>query len=434
MLKRIVLRGTVCLRTLAGGDHSQEIRYGRFFGNERVTAVGVIEGWGDQTRFAVGGRHVLALQDTSEIKFATTPDNRRDLGKIKKGNSWGVLLHPLLGLDAESGICLGLIAGRVWTRGPQELRPHSERPLSEKESGRWIATAQAAKPVLAQAAMVTVIGDRESEFYASWALVPEDNFHLLSRVMHDHALLEGGTLRQAVQERTFSDTRVIELRERADRPARQAMLCLRFGEATIKRPVNTLEECLPESVTLRWVEVLEPWAPEGAEPLHWLLLTTHDVDSIAKAWQIVDWYKQRWMIEQFFRVLKTQGFDIEESQLQSAERLEKLVAIAAKAAAIVIQLVQAREGQDHHSAGLVFTAHEIATLQALEKTFKGKTRLQTNPYAKASLAWAAWIIAKLGGWNGYASSKPPGPITFYKGLLYFRACADGWALRDVYMP
>lgn len=137
------------------------------------------------------------------------------------------------------------------------------------------------------------------------------------------------------------------------------------------------------------------------------------------------------MIEQFFRVMKTQGFKIEDSQLQLAARLEKLVAIAAKAAAIVLQLVQDRSGGDPHPASLAVSPQEINTLAALESRFKGKTKLQSNPHPKASLAWAAWIIAKLSDWNGYASSKPPGPITFFNGLKY---CADGWALRDRYMP
>ncbi|TPJ13544.1 IS4 family transposase [Mesorhizobium sp. B2-7-2] len=430
----MVLRETVCLRRLAGGNHSEEIRYGRFLGNEAVTVERVIEGWSDRTGLAVAGRHVLALQDTSEIKFATTPDNRRDLGKIKKGNCWGVLLHPMLALDAERGSCLGLVGGRVWTRSEEELPPHADRPLSEKESRRWIETAEAAKPVLAQASMVTFIADRESDFFVMWARVPDGPFHLQTRVMHDHALLSGTTLRRAVQEVAFCDEQVIELRERADRPARKARLCLRFGEATIKRPANLREADLPKGVTLRWVEVVETAAPEGVAPLHWLLLTTHAVNSPAQAWQIVAWYKQRWVIEQLFRTLKSQGLKIEDSQLQSAPRLEKLVAIAAKAAAIVMQLVQARDGRDDQPASLIFTAPEVDTLAALETRFKGKTRLQTNPHPRYSLAWAAWIIAKLGGWNGYASSKPPGPITFYNGLAYFRACADGWALRDVYMP
>ncbi|MFC3327046.1 IS4 family transposase [Mesorhizobium cantuariense] len=430
----MVLRETVCLRQLSGGNHSEEIRYGRFLGNDAVTVERVIEGWSQPTRVAVDGRHVLALQDTSEIRFPTTQDNRRDLGRIKKGNCWGMLLHPMLALDAERGSCLGLVGGRVWTRGDEELPPHADRSLSEKESCRWVETAQAAKPVLARARMVTFIADRESDFYMMWARVPDGSFHVLTRVMHDRALLSGTTLRRAVQEVAFSDTQVIELRERADRPARRAELCLRFGEATIRRPGNLREADLPKGVTLRWVEVIETAAPADVEPLHWLLLTTHAVATPSQAWQIVDWYKQRWVIEQFFRVMKSQGLKIEDSQLQSAARLEKLVAIAAKAAIIVMQLVQARNGQGDQQASLAFTSNEIDTLSAIETRFKGKTRLQSNPYPKNSLAWAAWIIARLGGWNGYASSRPPGPITFYNGLAYFRACADGWALRDVYMP
>jgi Transposase DDE domain len=429
-----VLLETVCLRQLAGGNHSEEIRFGRFLRNEAVTVERLIEGWSDRTRFAVEGRHVLALQDTSELKFPTTEDNRRDLGKVKKGSCWGLLLHAMLALDAQSGCCLGLVGGQVWTRGTEELSPHNKRPLSEKESRRWVETAEAAKPILALAMMVTFISDREGDFFVVWGRVPEGNFHLLVRVMHDHALTTGSTLRKATQKVPFLDTRVIELRERADRPARQAELCMRYGKATIKRPGNLREADMPDSVELHWVEAIEPSAPTGVEPLHWLILTTHEVTTVNQAWQIVAWYKQRWVIEQFFRVMKTQGLKIEDSQLQLASRLEKLVAIAAKAAVIVMQLVQARNGQDNQPADIVFTQNEIDTLAALEKRFKGKTRLQSNPHPRDSLAWASWIIGKLGGWNGYASSKPPGPITFYNGLAYFRACADGWALREVYMP
>lgn len=430
----MVLRETVCLRRISDGNHSAEIRFGRFLGNPAVTTRRVIESWSEPTARAAAGRHVLALQDTSEIRFATTPDNRRDLGKIKKGNAWGVLLHPMLGIDAESGACLGLIGGQVWTRADDDQPRHPGRPLSEKESRRWIETAQAARPVLATAAMVTFIADRESDFYMMWARTPAEGFHVLSRVMHDHALADGTMLGQAVRDAALRDTRVIALRERADRPARTATLDLRFGQAAIRRPRNLREDAVPDDVTLRWVEVVETAPPAGVEPLRWLLLTTHALAGAADAWQIVAWYQQRWVIEQFFRVMKTQGLKIEESQLQSADRIEKLVAIAAKAAVIVMQLVQARDGRGGQPASLVFSPAETETLAALEKRFKGRTALQRNPHPPASLAWAAWIIARLGGWNGYASSKPPGPITFYHGLAYFRACAEGWALRDEYMP
>ncbi|UWU27572.1 hypothetical protein N2600_19735 [Rhizobium sp. WSM1274] len=117
LLRRIVLRETVCLRQLAEGNHSQEIRFGRFLNNSAVSVEEIIAGWSQETRSAVEGRHVLALQDTSEIKFATTPDSRRELGKIKKGNCFGLLLHPMLALDADTGSCLGLVGGGGSGRG-----------------------------------------------------------------------------------------------------------------------------------------------------------------------------------------------------------------------------------------------------------------------------------------------------------------------------
>jgi hypothetical protein len=177
--------------------------------------------------------------------------------------------------------------------------------------------------------------------------------------------------------------------------------------------------------------VAEIDAPEGVEPILWRLLTTHVVDDDAAAWRIVAWYQMRWTIEQFFRTLKQQGLQLEDSQLESAERLIKLTAIAAKAAVTIMQLVQARDGRSDQRAEIAFTPAEIETLEALIPELEGKTALQKNPHPPSSLAWAAWAIAKLGGWDGYPKSKPPGPITFRHGLQYFRSLAHGWDLRDV---
>ena len=149
------------------------------------------------------------------------------------------------------------------------------------------------------------------------------------------------------------------------------------------------------------------------------------------AWRIVGWYRQRWTIEQLFRTLKQQGLQLEDSQVETADRLLKLTALAAHAACIILQLVHARDGTSGEAASLVFTSTEIAALERLIPQLEGRTALQKNPHPRCSLAWAAWAIAKLGGWDGYPKSKPPGPITFRHGLQYFQALATGWALRDV---
>jgi hypothetical protein len=425
----MVGRESVCLRRLAGGERRGIVGFWRFLANPRVTVEAVIEGWGVGASAACAGRHVLAIQDTSEINFTTTPTHRRGLGEIGKGSGRGVLLHAMLGLDAETGGLLGLVAGRVWTREGRVEVPHAERLLADKESERWLSTAETAKTVLAGAAMVTEISDRESDIYAKWARVPAPGFHIITRAMHDRPVQGGGKLSSVTL--TPAGEAVVELRARPGRPARTARLAAAYARVTLKRPQNTIEKGMPSTVALTLVQVAEIDPPQGAEPILWRLLTTHLVEDQTMAWRLVAWYRQRWPIEQFFRTLKQQGLQLEDSQLETAERLIKLTAIAARAAVTIMQMVQARDGQSGQAAAIAFNPAEINTLRALVSTLEGKTALQKNPHPPGSLAWAAWVIAKLGGWDGYPKSKPPGPITFRHGLQYFRAVAHGRSLRDV---
>jgi hypothetical protein len=410
---------------MAQGDWAANMAFWRFVNNPRVTTDKLIEGWSQQTSIAVSGRHVLAIQDTSDIKFHTRPGHRRGLGKVGKGNVRGVLLHAMMAVDADSGVCLGLTGGEVRTRKRKVRTPHDKRDLANKESARWVKTAEQARDVLAAARMITVVNDREGDFFAHWALTPADNVHLLSRAMHDHALLDGGTLYQAVERACFCDKAVIDLPQRMDRRGRQAHLSMRFGTVVLKRPQRPGVKDLPEGVKVSFVEVVELHPPKGAKPIHWLLLTTHSIATAADAWRVVFWYKQRWIIEQLFRALKSEGLRIEDSQLDSAEGLIKLVAIATRVACVVIQLVQARNGGEQLPAKFAFTPEEIEALKAINKKLKGRTELQKNHHRPNTVAWAAWIIAKLGGWTGYASHRPPGPITFHKGMARFQLLVYG---------
>ena len=428
-LERVVRRKSVCLRRLARGRRREIVRFGRFLANPRVTVERLIEGWGVQTATACAGRHVLAIQDTSELNFRTTAEQRRGLGEIGKGVGRGLLLHAMLAVDAETHGCLGLVWGRIWTRAGRRSLRHDKRSLSDKESARWLSTAEAAKSVLAAAASVTVVADRESDIYAEWARLPGPRFHLLTRAMHDRTLADGGRLSTAALEPAGEAE--LALVARAGRPARRAKLAARFGRVGLKRPVTPREAGLPETVPVTLVEVIEQNPPPGAEPILWRLLTTHEVTDAAMAWRVIGWYRARWMIEQLFRTLKQQGLRLEDSQLETAEGLLKLTAIAARAACITLQLVQARDGRSGQRAEIAFTPTEVRTLEALVPRLEGATAAQKNPHPPHSLAWAAWIIAKLGGWDGYKSSKPPGPITFRHGLEYFHAVAYGYSLYDV---
>lgn len=429
LVERMVAQKSVCLRCLAQGVRKEIVRFGRFLANRRVSVDQVIEGWSEPTREACVGRHVLAIQDTSDINFRTTAQRTRGLGEIGRGVGRGVLLHAMVAVDADSRNCLGLVGGRIWTRDGRRTVPHDLRPLEDKESERWLATAEMAKSVLADAAMVTVVADRESDFYIEWARVPAPGFHLLTRAMHDRTTGDGGRLSAAVLAQAGEVE--IALPAQPGRPKRTARLATRFGQVALRRPVKPPQTGLPKTVTVSLVEVVERDPPQGVTPLHWRLLTTHEVNTAEMARQVADWYRARWVIEQLFRTLKKQGLQLESSQLDTAEGLMKLTAIATKAACVTLQLVQARDGLDSQPIQTVFSAQEIHTLDRLVPQLEGKTTAQENPHPKHSLAWAAWGIAKLGGWDGYRSSRPPGPITFQNGLSRFHHIAYGVSIHDV---
>ena len=389
-------RKTVCLRQL-GGDRKGELQAGRFFASPRVTAAKLVAGWSDLTGAACAGRHVLAIQDRSEVKFPTTAQRRRDLGPVGKGNAYGVLVHAMIAVDATSGSCLGLVGGDVWSRDGVNPIPHRQRPLAERELVHWIDTAQQAKQVLKPAEMVTVVADREADIYPSWATVPDANFHMLGRAMKDRLLAGGGTLFAAAATFPMAGRRKIELRSHEPaHPKRTAVVELRYGAVEICRPQDERDRSLPPTVRLRLIDVREVDPPEGVEPLHWRLLTTHTIADAAAAWEIVGWYQRRWVIEQLFRVMKSQGLQLEDSQLASAERLVKLAAAATKAACVDIQLTQGRDGTDHMPASNAFTESQIDTLAALGPTLEGSTERQQNHHPMRSLAWAALDHRTLG--------------------------------------
>ena len=386
-------------------------------------------GWGEQAAAVCAGRHILAIQDTSEFNFRTTAERRRGLGEIGKGVGRGLLLHAMLAVDAETRGCLGLVSGRIWTRPGRRSVPHAKRPLVDKESERWLSTAEAAKGVLAAAASVTVVADRESDIYTEWARLPGPRFHC------SRAPCTTGPSRRAAGCPPPAWCRPARVRSGwslgpAGRRARRSWRRASAGSAW-KRPGTTREAGLPKTVSVSLVEVIEQNPPPGAEPILWRLLTTHEVTDPAMAWRVIGWYRARWMIEQLFRTLKQQGLRLEDSQIETADGLVKLTAIAARAACTTLQLVQARDGRSGEGAEIAFAPAEVQTLKALLPRLEGKTAAQKNPYPPRSLAWAAWIIAKLGGWDGYKSSKPPGPITFRNGLEYFNAIAYGRSLNDV---
>jgi hypothetical protein len=435
LLARVCERQTVCLRKL-GDDRAEKVKFRRFLMNERVT----VEKMVTRTRARVAeiavGRHVLAIQDTSEINYEAKRGRKRGLGKVGNGSDVGLFVHPVLAVDAETGHCLGLADAQVWRRFKHKAVDYRKQPIEEKESYRWLKGPRRAKWGLARAAMITVIDDREGDIYEKWARLPDRRTHLLSRACRDRAIAGGGTLfatMAALPERhRFS----LDLPARpGKRQARQARLGVRFGKVVICRPASCSDPHAPRQIELSAIEVRELDPPPGEEPVLWRLLTTHDVETVEQALTVVGWYRQRWHVEQLFRTVKRQGVDIEDSVLADGEALEKLAVIALIAACQTMQLVLARASSDESQpASYVFNERELQVLIALQGRLQGRTTKQKNPHPPRSLAWAGWTIARLGGWTGYESDKSTGPITMRDGLERFRAIVQGFFLYEDLCP
>jgi hypothetical protein len=418
---------TICVNALAE-DRNQALQYGRFLDNGAVSADEMLVHAGRLTATRAAGRHVLAVHDTTELHFAGHAASKRGFGTAGNGCDLGLFLHPTLALDAASGGVIGLLGAQVINRTSGRVSERRDRAADAKESRRWLTAAETAGAVLDNAAMITMVADRESDVYDHFARRPA-GVHLLSRAAQDRVLAEGGRLFDRAAALTEQARYAIAVPKRGTRPARSATVALRFGEIALRRPV-TAERGLAESVTLRLVDVVEIDPPSDEPPVHWCLLTTHAVGSVAEARQIVAWYQLRWTIEQVFRTLKSAAVHVEASQVTEAKRFVKLATVALIAAVRVMQIVIGRDGSTGQKLTDAADPADIAVLQACNAKLEGRTEKLKNPHAADSLAWLAWIVARLGGWSGYTSKgyKPPGPKTIARGLLKLDGMIAGWQL------
>jgi hypothetical protein len=198
----------------------------------------------------------------------------------------------------------------------------------------------------------------------------------------------------------------------------------------IQKPRGKISKKQPIQLELFAVEAKEINSPKQ-DAIKWRLLTTHPIITFDDAIGVIDKYKQRWNIEQVFRLLKKQGFKIEESELTTGWAIRKLTILLMNNILRVIQLLLSYGNKESQPIKEVFSSEEIICLRILSnKMERKKTQVQNN-YSDEKLSWASWVIARLGGWKGYTKQRPPGPITMKSGLDKFDLIYQGWILAKM---
>lgn len=422
-----------CIRRL-GGVRAREMQFTRFLRNGAVTAAEMARHAGALTAQRVAGREVVAIQDTSELVLGGRRARAAGYGVVGKGGATrGLLLHPVLAVDAGNGALLGLVSMQVWNRPKGVAKPRRQRITAAKESRRWLDGAQRAADVLAAAAHITMVSDRESDFYEYFAKRPA-NTELIIRACQNRRIASAAPAPEnellfSLSERLPEQGRfAVTIPPAPGRRARSAELAVRWAKVALCKPRHGADPALPATVGVTLIELRETTTPaDGSEPVHWRLLTTHTPATLAQARRVLDLYRQRWVIEEFFRTLKTAGFDIEAADIGTPSAMINFTAAATIAAVTVKQLVQARDGTTDQDLTAAFDPDDQPILEAISARLAGKTARQRNPHPNGSLAFAAWVIARLGGWTGYYGK--PGPKVVRIGLSEFRAIKYGTTLR-----
>ena len=422
----------------ACGNGSETEALYRFLRNRRVSLGAILEPHLEAT----GARcraldDVVVIHDTTEMAF---PGEQKRTGLTPLGpRRQGFWFHVALAVSAEGlRAPLGLIAVAPFTRPAiGGVKPSWRERFRDprKESRRWAAGVTAVRSRMGAPGRAIHVMDREGDSYELFAALTAHGDRCVVRVRYD---------RQVVCAETPAPTRLSDLRARApvlverkvtvtarraeDRaqrlahPAREgrvATVSFAACPVVLQRPRDHRSSTMPTTVAINVVFGTEAHPPAGETPVEWWLVTTEPIDTVEDVLQIVEWYRTRWLIEEFFKCLKT-GCAYEKRQLESLDTL--LVALALLAP-IAWQLLLMRHLAREHPetrATVALTGRQIAIL----RTTPGGTTLGAAP----SIRDALHVVARLGG--HLRQNGEPGWLVLTRGMQKLRDMEAGWAAAE----
>jgi len=401
----------------------------RFFENEAIDSESIRDAHHQSTLERVSvAPIVLALQDTSSLNYSTHPQTE-GLGPIgtRRQKIIGLLLHSTLAVT-PSGQPLGMLHTAVRARDPKAAGCAQQRhakPTAEKESQKWLDSLSACQQLAPQCphTLLVNVADREGDLYDLFAqaLAPTDepSVHLLVRGKHNRKLAgEDRRLWEALARRRSAGQLQVRVGRRSEQPARLATLSIRFSQVTLQAPTRKAGQ---PQLRLWAIEARELRAPKGCSPIVWRLLTTLPVTCVEEACVKVGWYAQRWQIEVIHKVLKS-GCKIEQRQLETAARLDRVLAVDQVVAWRLLALCKAAREQPDEAVSAWLSQAEWQALWC--HVHQRTTPPTTPPSVRQAVRW----IAQLGGFMARKGDGEPGPITLWRGLHRLNDLTAMWRL------
>lgn len=312
------------------------------------------------------------------------------------------------------------------TSGKARYKYHVPIEERDSESARWLTAARETRAMIDKAIHIIMVQDREGDMYPLLTLGLE-NFDFIVRSSKDRRVLTSDgrriSLRDAVGEVPAMGNYRITVGKGPQKKSRKAEVSISYGRVEILRP--HIPAYPQKSVNLNFVHVWEHDNKSAEKDIEWILLTSLPVDSLEDAEKVVAYYKKRWFIEEFHRLLKKKGFGIEDIQVETDHAFAINLALAIKAAYDVLLLKGAFDSKDIiDDASLIFGNRQMEIIDKINAHNNLHHPIHPNPFPEHSLAWAAWAIACFGGWSGLPSQPKPGLITFKRAIDRLYAVLD----------
>lgn len=425
---RLVAMGTQVAAT-PGGNVSAVFSVGaereaayRFVENDAVEAQEITAG---AARAAVDrGRDlpfIFAPVDGSSLNLPDRAGTKR-LGRVgtRKADAQGVQVMTAIGVSPD-GTPLGILGQQYWTRersGPREKDSRNRRTVEDKETIHWMTVMGQARAAVAEIGAETRLWfqlDRGGDAWPVLDMFGSDTHWTTVRASWDRRLVTDDPqqryLWETMERAQLRDAYTLDVPASPDgkRAARTALMIVRAAEVTLDLVAKPSTRRLP---TRLWgVFVKEQGScPEGEDPIEWLLLTDHPVDTVEDARLVIFGYTQRWRIEQFHRIWKSGACNVEDNQLEDLDHILTWVTILASVAMRILRLTYLARHRPEEPATVELTRHEIDAAILVSETKRHRRG------AKLTIAQAVHLIALSGGYTGKSSGGPPGSLVLARGL------------------
>jgi hypothetical protein len=411
-MKTFNLRPDGCINRIFKDESAARKATYRLFSNDKFSTEKIFESHKQMTAQRMKPHKVvLSLHDSSFFSYNTKP-SIEGLGNIggSLGNgeeTKGFIGHYALGIT-EEGLPLGLQGLKTWSRAYE-----SEW---DKESERWVELLEDAETTYSEETQMVFIADREADQFQILYDCHNRGHNFVIRSKHDRIIQgEDHYLSWHLNKKKVLWDIEIELPKEKTKVAAS----MKFGEITINDTDVLTNKHLARSgvrnVKFGVIEVKEKEKREGKDLLKWVLFTNLDLQTKEDALKVVNYYRLRWQIENYFKVLKDGCCHVEHANLRHFERLDKYTACFSIIAWRMFWMKFLYHTDPELPAKAILTDLEIEVL---------KVRHQAIKKPELTVGEALRLIAMFGGYNNRKDDGPPGNVTIWRGFMIIRDRAE----------